>query len=183
MEKIISLILYKIFKKELLSITLKGNQLIICISENKLPMVLHFLRDNCLFLCKQLLDIFVTDYPNRKNRFEINYLLVSIKHNLRVIIRINVQETAYLPSVSNIFKSANWLEREVWDMFGIYFYNHPDLRRILTDYGFFGYPLRKDFPLTGYLEVRYDDDEKRVVLEPLEIMQEFRYFDFKQPWK
>uniref|UniRef100_A0A385KE79 NADH dehydrogenase [ubiquinone] iron-sulfur protein 3 n=1 Tax=Leiosporoceros dussii TaxID=263836 RepID=A0A385KE79_9EMBR len=130
-----------------------------------------------------LIDICGVDYPSRKQRFEVVYNLLSIRYNSRIRVQSSVNEITPICSVVGLFPSAGWWEREVWDMFGVYFSNHPDLRRILTDYGFEGHPLRKDFPLSGYFEVRYDDSEKRVVSEPIEMTQEFRYFDFASPWE
>jgi len=130
----------------------------------------------------QLLDLFAVDYPFKKNRFEINYVFLSLKNIFRVIFKLTVLKDWSVFSLTKFYKSANWLEREIWDMFGVFFYDHPDLRRILTDYGFDGYPLRKDFPITGFKEVRYDDERKKIVLEPIRMTQEFRYFDFTTPW-
>ncbi len=145
--------------------------------------VLTFLRDdqNCQF--KILLDVTAVDFPERDERFEVVYHLLSLKHNQRVRVKLAADEETPVPSVTEVFNSANWLEREAWDMYGIYFSGHPDLRRLLTDYGFEGHPLRKDFPLTGYVEVRYDEDQKRVVYEPVKLSQEFRSFDFMSPWE
>ena len=145
--------------------------------------VLTFLRDdaNCQFKC--LMDVCGVDYPERDERFEVVYNLLSLKHNLRVRVKLSTDEETPVPSVTGVFNSAGWWEREAWDLFGIYFSDHPDLRRILTDYGFEGHPLRKDFPLTGYVEMRYDDEEKRVVYEPVSLTQEFRSFDFLSPWE
>jgi len=145
--------------------------------------VLAFLRDdeNCQF--KVLSDICGVDYPDREERFEVNYNLLSLKQNKRIRIKVSVDETMMIPSVTGIYSSANWFEREVWDMYGVRFNDHPDLRRILTDYGFDGHPQRKDFPLTGYVELRYDPDKQRVVYEPVKLDQEFRNFDFLSPWE
>ena len=129
------------------------------------------------------MDIWGVDFPSNKERFEVNYLLLSIRFNIRIIVKVTVNEEDAIESVEEIFSSAGWLEREVWDMFGVYFVGNKDLRRILTDYGFEGHPLRKDFPLSGYTEVRYDDGEKRIVVEPSELAQEFRYFNFNSPWE
>lgn len=142
----------------------------------------YFLKNHSNTRFRLLVDICGVDYPSRKKRFEVVYNLLSIQFNSRIRIQTSVDEITPLASVGSVFPSAGWWEREVWDMFGIYFTNHPDLRRILTDYGFEGHPLRKDFPLSGYVEVRYDDSEKRVVSEPIEMTQEFRYFDFTSPW-
>jgi len=141
------------------------------------------LRDDPRLLFKVLIDVTAVDYPERPERFEVVYQLLSTKTNRRVRIKVATDETSAVPSISTVFSSAGWYEREVWDLFGIYFADHPDLRRILTDYGFDGHPLRKDFPLTGYVEVRYDEDRKRVVYEPVRLKQEFRSFDFMSPWE
>ena len=138
-------------------------------------------NDKCRF--KQLIDITAVDYPNRESRFKIVYLLLSLENNLRVIVNTNIEDKKIVPSLTKIFPSANWMEREVFDMYGILFKDHPDLRRILTDYGFEGYPLRKDFPLTGHTEVRYSEDKKKVVSEPVKLDQEYRNFDFESPWE
>jgi len=138
-------------------------------------------NDKCRF--KQLIDITAVDYPNRESRFKIVYLLLSLENNLRVIVNTNIEDKKIVPSLTKIFPSANWMEREVFDMYGISFKDHPDLRRILTDYGFEGYPLRKDFPLTGHTEVRYSEEKKKVVSEPVKLDQEYRNFDFESPWE
>lgn len=145
--------------------------------------VLKLLQKHQNFQFKSLMDIWGVDYPERDKRFEVNYLLLSIRYNIRVVVRVNVAEFEGVPSATTVFNSAGWLEREVWDMYGVVFFENPDLRRILTDYGFDGHPLRKDFPLSGFMEVRYDDSEKRVVYEPIEVSQEFRLFNFKSPWE
>uniref|UniRef100_A0A2I8B6M3 NADH dehydrogenase [ubiquinone] iron-sulfur protein 3 n=1 Tax=Mielichhoferia elongata TaxID=67235 RepID=A0A2I8B6M3_9BRYO len=145
--------------------------------------LLWFLKYHTNTRFQVLIDIGGVDYPSRKQRFEVVYNLLSIQYNSRIRVQTSVDEITPICSAVNIFPSAGWWEREVWDMFGVYFSDHPDLRRILTDYGFEGHPLRKDFPLSGYVEVRYDDSEKRVVSEPIEMTQEFRYFDFASPWE
>ena len=132
---------------------------------------------------KQLVDILAVDYPNKEKRFEVIYLLLSHEKNLRISVKVRVKDDEKISTLTNIFPSANWLEREVFDMNGIIFQNHPDLRRILTDYGFEGFPLRKDFPLTGYKEVRYDPEKKKVTYEPVKLQQAYRDFDFKSPWQ
>ena len=144
---------------------------------------LFYLKNHVNTQFKMLIDITAVDYPSRILRFQVVYNLLSISYNARIKIKTCVDEISLLSSVTTLYSSANWWEREVWDMFGIFFSNHPDLRRILTDYGFQGHPLRKDFPLSGFVEVRYDDSEKRVITEPVEITQEFRYFDFSSPWE
>ena len=157
---------------------------IICIvpSWALLPF-LTFLKNHTNTQFKMLIDITAVDYPSRSSRFEVVYQLLSIHYNARIRVKTNVDELTPIESVSSLFPSANWFERETWDMFGICFLHHPDLRRILTDYGFEGHPLRKDFPVSGYIEFRYDDSKKRVISEPLELSQEFRYFDFASPWE
>lgn len=150
-------------------------------SKNLLDVIL-FLKDSEISLFKMLMDIIITDYPNKKDRFSINYSLLSIKYNTRIFLNFEVNELTYVSSIVNIYKASCWLERECWDMFGVFFENHPDLRRILSDYGFNGYPLRKDFPLTGYLEMRYDDGQKRVIFETIEMTQEYRVFNFRSTW-
>jgi NADH-quinone oxidoreductase subunit C len=145
--------------------------------------VLKALRDDALCQFEVLIDICGVDYPERERRFEVVYHLLSPRCNQRIRLKCQTDEATAIPSVVEIFPGANWYEREAYDMYGILFSDHPDLRRILTDYGFQGYPLRKDFPLTGYVEVRYDDDQKRVVYEPVKLTQEFRSFDFESPWE
>lgn len=148
-----------------------------------LKQFMDILKNHTNFQFKLLSDICTVDYPSRSNRFEVIYCLLSIQYNSRVIIKTYTNETSSVESLSSLYENANWAEREVWDLYGVFFSNHPDLRRILTDYGFEGHPLRKDYPLSGYKEVRYDDLQKRVVYEPLETTQEFRYFDFSSPWE
>ncbi len=155
----------------------------ITVPVDQLKHVLLFLRDDpgCEF--KQLIDIGGVDHPDREHRFEINYQLLSLTHNWRIRVIVNTDEDTAVPSIAGIFSTANWFEREIWDLFGVFFADHPDLRRILTDYGFEGHPLRKEFPLTGYVEVRYDPEAKRVVYEPVKLTQDFRKFDFESPWE
>src|SRR5579863_1044381 len=145
--------------------------------------VLTFLRDDPQCRFSVLCDICGVDYPDRPLRFEVVYNLLSMSQNLRIRLKIETDEEQAVPSAVGVFSAAGWWEREAWDLFGIYFSDHPDLRRILTDYGFDGHPLRKDFPLTGYVELRYDEDQKRVVYEPVKLKQEFRSFDFLSPWE
>jgi len=148
-----------------------------------LTKLLTFLRDdsNCQF--KVLVDLTAVDYPEREDRFELVYILLSLSQNQRIKVKLTVGEDVAVPTASEVFSAANWYERETWDMYGIYFSDHPDLRRILTDYGFEGHPLRKDFPLTGRVEVRYDETQKRVVYDPVSLTQDFRSFDFLSPWE
>jgi len=145
--------------------------------------VLLLLRDDPKCRFEQLLDVCGADYPERPQRFEVVYNLLSLTHNRRIRVKVGTDEETPVPSVSAVYPMANWFEREAWDLYGVFFENHPDLRRILTDYGFEGHPLRKDFPLTGYVELRYDDEQKRVVYEPVKLTQEFRTFDFLSPWE
>lgn len=156
------------------------------VEPENVPLVCEFLRDHQGTRCKALMDVTAMDVPSRDKRFEVNYQLLSIEHNARMTVKTMVgghEGDAGVPSVAGLFSSANWYEREVWDMYGIFFEGHPDLRRILTDYGFQGHPMRKDFPLSGFVECRYDASKKRVVTEPLELAQEFRQFDFLSPWQ
>jgi NADH-quinone oxidoreductase subunit C len=145
--------------------------------------VLIYLRDqpNCQF--KMMVDLCGVDYPEREERFEVVYHLLSLKHNQRVRVKVTTDEGTPVPSVTGVFGAANWYEREVWDMYGVYFAEHPDLRRLLTDYGFEGHPMRKDFPQTGYVEVQYDEEQKRVVYQPVKMRQDWRSFDFLSPWE
>jgi NADH-quinone oxidoreductase subunit C len=168
---------------EVLGATTDHGELAFTIHRHAVLKVLKFLRDdaNCQF--KQLMDVCGADYPERESRFDVVYNLLSLVHNARARVKLATDETTPVPSASGLFSSAAWWEREAWDMYGIPFADHPDLRRILTDYGFDGHPLRKDFPLTGYVEVRYDDEQKRVVYEPVKLPQEFRSFDFLSPWE
>ena len=141
------------------------------------------LKENELFSFDQLIDITAIDYPSKENRFELIYILLSMKKNKRIILKTLVNENDSIDSIIQIFKASDWYERECYDLFGIKFNNHPDLRRIMTDYNFEGHPLRKDFPLTGHNEVRYDDLEKKVVYEPVKLSQEYRNFDYSSPWE
>lgn len=175
-------LLEKVFPHVIVSIVVKDDGLSVYVKKDSLSKILYFLKLNSLVQCKQLLDVLGVDYPSRRERFELLYNLLSLSFGTRVFVKVKVGFEEAISSVVNIFDSAGWLEREVWDMYGIFFSDHPDLRRILTDYGFEGFPLRKDFPLIGYNEVRYDDVAKRIVSESVEVTQEFRYFDFVTPW-
>ncbi len=169
--------------EDVIDITVALDELNVGVQRTSIVRVLTFLRDDasCQFKC--LMDICGVDYPDRDERFEVVYNLLSLGHNQRVRVKLSTGEDTPVPSVAGVFSSAGWWEREAWDLFGIYFSDHPDLRRILTDYGFEGHPLRKDFPLTGYVEMRYDDKQKRVVYEPVSLTQKFRSFDFLSPWE
>ena len=164
-------------------IKINYGQLFIETNVKNLYSVVLYLKTNDKCRFKQLIDITAVDYPGKEKRFKIVYLLLSHENNLRILININVEEKTHVPSITKIFPSANWMEREVFDMYGISFKDHPDLRRILTDYGFEGHPLRKDFPLTGHTEVRYSEKHKKVISEPVKLDQEYRNFDFESPWE
>ena len=153
------------------------------VQRDRLTEVMTFLRDAPELRFQQMMDLCGTDYPNRPERFEVVYNLLSLEFNRRIQIKVMTDEDTPVPSITPLFSSANWFEREAWDLYGIFFDGHPDLRRILTDYGFEGHPLRKDFPLTGYVEVRYDEEQKRCVYEPVSLTQDFRMFDFISPWE
>jgi len=158
-------------------------QIVLRIPISAIQSVLTALRDDQHAAFNQMSDLTAVDYPERPERFEMVYQLLSMQNNMRLRLLASVNEGQAVPSITSVYGSANWAEREVWDMFGIFFAGHPDLRRLLTDYGFEGHPLRKDFPLTGHVEVRYDDTQRRVVNEPVSLVQEFRDFDFLSPWE
>jgi len=160
-----------------------GNELEVLIAPEGVVPVLQFLKDHHNAQFASLADICGMDVPSRHYRFEIIYNLLSLRYNSRIRVKTYTDELTPIESACDVFKAANWHEREIWDMYGVFFSNHPDLRRILTDYGFEGHPQRKDFPLSGYVEVRYDDEAKRVVVEPVELAQEFRKFDLESPWE
>ena len=162
---------------------IKSDELTVILSKSILIKVINFLKDDKDFQFKQLIDICGVDFPNRVERFEIVYHLLSLSLNQRIRVKLSVKDGDMVPSIVSIFDAANWYEREVWDLYGVIFSDHPDLRRILTDYGFEGHPLRKDFPLSGFTQVKYDDTEKRVVNERVNLVQDFRSFDFESPWE
>ena len=162
---------------------IENQELLIEINEKDLEEVVQFLKSNERFKFRQLIDIAGVDYPEEEKRFKLVYLLLSHENNNRIKISISFEINQVINSITKIFPSANWMEREVFDMYGIKFKNHPDLRRILTDYGFKGHPLRKDFPLTGFNEVRYSEKEKKVIYEPVKLEQNYRNFDFESPWE
>ena len=169
--------------EDIVSVAQRLDELTVVAQAGSIAKVLAFLRDDdqCDFKC--LVDVCGVDWPERERRFDVVYNLLSVKLNQRIRVRIETDEHTPVPTVTGVFPSAGWYEREAWDLYGIYFADHPDLRRILTDYGFEGHPLRKDFPLTGHVEVRYDDEQKRVVYEPVKLTQDFRRFDFLSPWE
>ncbi|RUW51906.1 NADH-quinone oxidoreductase subunit C [Mesorhizobium sp. M1A.F.Ca.ET.072.01.1.1] len=158
-------------------------ELTVCVEPGNLTEVATFLRDDphCQFV--SIIDICGADYPSRAKRFDVVYHLLSPKQNVRIRLKVQADEETLVPSLTGVYPGADWFERETYDLYGVLFSGHPDLRRILTDYGFEGHPLRKDFPLTGFVEVRYDDEAKRVIYEPVELKQEFRNFDFLSPWE
>jgi len=168
---------------KILSSKIKHDQINICIEDNNLIEVTIFLKTHSSTKFKQLIDITAVDYPERDKRFKMVYLLLSHEKNSRIKIEFDIKEGEILSSLTSIFPSANWMEREVFDMYGVEFKDHPDLRRILTDYGFKGHPLRKDFPLTGHNEVRYSEEDKKVIYEPVKLEQNYRNFDYESPWE
>ncbi|MCB2099934.1 MAG: NADH-quinone oxidoreductase subunit C [Rhodobacterales bacterium] len=169
--------------KEVTGTEIRLDELMVEAKRDSIVRVLTFLRDdaNCKF--RQMVDICGVDYPEDAERFEVVYNLLSLSHNRRVRVKVRTTAEVPVPSATGVYSAANWFEREVWDLYGVMFSGHPDLRRIMTDYGFEGHPLRKDFPLTGYVELRYDDEQKRVVYEPVSLPQEFRSYDFLSPWE
>ena len=177
-KKINSELTTKINKTEI-----KHNQIYLETDKDDLVDVCLFLKTNNDTKFKQLIDITVVDYPERAKRFDLVYLFLSHEYNQRIILKYSISENEVISSLTKIFPAANWMEREVFDMYGVTFKDHPDLRRILTDYGFEGHPLRKDFPLTGHSEVRYSEDEKKVISEPVKLEQNFRNFDYESPWE
>ncbi|KAJ3335047.1 hypothetical protein HDU93_006605 [Gonapodya sp. JEL0774] len=172
-----------VLPKYIQRVTVFKDELTLYIAPSAVVPVMTFLRDHTQSQYKQCMDVCGVDFPTRPNRFEVVYHLQSIRYNSRIRVKTYADEVSAVPSVTPIWVGANWYEREAYDMYGIFFSGHPDLRRILTDYGFEGHPLRKDFPLTGYVEVRYDEEKKRVVAEPLELSQQFRNFDYSSAWE
>lgn len=168
---------------DVLSAEVERQELVLSVQRAAIVKVITFLRDDPKCQFNQLLDICGVDFPEREDRFDVVYHLLSMNRNERIRIKVTASEETPVPSVTEIYPCADWFEREVWDMYGVFFSDHPDLRRILTDYGFDGHPQRKDFPLTGYVEMRYDEEQKRVIYEPVELVQDFRTFDFLSPWE
>ncbi len=165
------------------AVSVAHDELVVEAREDQVVRVLKFLRDDASCHFEQLIDLCGVDYPERDPRFDVVYHLLSMSNNQRLRLKVGVNEDRPVPSVTEVYPSAGWWERETWDLYGIHFSGNPDLRRLLTDYGFEGHPLRKDFPLTGYVELRYDNEQKRVVYEPVKLTQEFRRFDFLSPWE
>lgn len=172
-----------VFGDVLVSSAVDRGELTLTVQASSIIKVLTYLRDDTSCLFTMLVDVCGVDYPEREKRFEVVYHLLSVRQNQRIRVKLATDEATPVPSVYGVFRSALWFEREAWDLYGIFFSDHPDLRRILTDYGFDGHPLRKDFPQTGYVEVRYDDEQKRVVYEPVQLRQDWRSFDFLSPWE
>jgi len=168
---------------DLRSTEVQLGELVLWVNRPAVVRVLTFLRDDSTCRFEQLMDVTAVDYPTREERFEVVYNLLSVSRNHRVRVKLSTDEDTPVPSVTGVYSTAGWFERETWDMYGVFFSDHPDLRRILTDYGFEGHPLRKDFPLTGYVELRYDNEQKRVVYEPVRLTQDLRTFDFLSPWE
>lgn len=169
--------------EHVIAVAVKQGELELRVQRGSIVRVMQFLRDDSTCMFKQLMELCGVDYPTRAERFEVVYCLLSVKHNHRIRVKVATDEDTPVPSVTGVWPVAGWFEREAWDLYGIFFSDHPDLRRILTDYGFEGHPLRKDFPLTGYVELRYDAEQKRVVYEPVKLTQDFRSFDFLSPWE
>lgn len=160
-----------------------GDEQVLYVPASNLLALMTFLRDDPQLMFKQLIDVTAVDYPARSPRFDVVYQLLSMHHNRRLRVKVQADEISPVPSVCGLFSAAGWFEREVWDMYGVQFSGNPDLRRILTDYGFEGHPQRRDFPLTGYVELRYDSEQKRVLYEPVKLNQAYRSFDFLSPWE
>ena len=171
------------FSDEITSTDISYDQLTVNINVSSLEEITSFLKINSVCQFRTLIDITAVDYPEEEYRFQLIYHYLSMHQNFRIRIKIPVKDEEIVPSITSVFPAANWFEREVFDMYGILFGSHPDMRRLLTDYGFKGHPLRKDFPTTGYLEVRYDQEKKKVVYEPVKLNQEYRRFDFVSPWE
>ena len=181
--KTISNILDTVIDKNDYKLEFENGLFLLNLKQSLLIKAVKALKENENLKFNQFIDLTAVDYPNKKNRFEMVYIFLSVEFNFRIIIKFFINENDSVESITNLFPAANWYEREVWDLFGIAFNNHPDLRRLLTDYGFIGHPLRKDFPLSGNVEVKYDLNEKKVVYEPIKLTQSFREFEFESPWK
>ncbi|MFL2802531.1 MAG: NADH-quinone oxidoreductase subunit C [Paracoccaceae bacterium] len=171
------------FSEDIISSSIEYDHLSIFIVFSSIEKITSILKNNNICKFRTLIDITAIDYPEEEERFILVYHYLSMQQNIRIRIKSSIKDGQVVPSITNLFTAANWFEREVFDMYGILFSNHPDMRRILTDYGFKGHPLRKDFPTTGYLELRYDQERKKVVYEPVKLTQEYRRFDFMSPWE
>lgn len=183
LEELKSHILDSKIAKDIESADVESGELNIVVNAQSINKVLTFLRDDKKCLFSMLVSICGADYPAREKRFDVVYQMLSVRHNQRIRVKLQADKMTFVPSATKVFECANWYEREVWDLYGIKFANHPDLRRILTDYNFEGHPMRKDFPLTGHVEVRYDLEKKKVAYEGVSLTQEFRNFDFMNPWE
>ena len=172
-----------VLSEQVLATSIEHDELIVSVRVDQIVKIITFLRDDPMCLFRVLIDVCGIDFPERPKRFEVVYNLLSLVHNQRIRLKVEADDKLPVPSITGVHSSANWFEREIWDMYGVMFSEHPDLRRLLTDYGFEGHPLRKDFPLTGFVETRYDDERKRVVYDPVNLPQEFRKFDFLSPWE
>ena len=172
-----------VLSEQVLATSIEHDELIVSVRVDQIVKIITFLRDDPMCLFRVLIDVCGIDFPERPKRFEVVYNLLSLVHNQRIRLKVEADGNLPVPSITGVHSSANWFEREIWDMYGVMFSDHPDLRRLLTDYGFEGHPLRKDFPLTGFVETRYDDERKRVVYDPVNLPQEFRKFDFLSPWE
>jgi NADH-quinone oxidoreductase subunit C len=170
-------------KKVITDYVFEKDELVLKGAAQSLVDIMQFLHSDAECYFEQLIDITAVDYPQRTERFEVVYNLISYRQNYRIRVKVQTDEDTPIPSITSVYNAANWFEREVWDMFGVMFSDHPDLRRILTDYGFEGHPLRKEFPLTGNVELRYDEEQQRVVYEPVTLQQDFRNFDNLSPWE
>ena len=168
---------------QILSHDMMHGEIVITTEPQHIVRVLRFLRDDNECEFRMLASLCGVDYPDREKRFDVVYNLLSLSQNIRIRVKLMVAENEFVPTATGVFSTAGWFEREAWDLYGIYFDGHPDLRRILTDYGFEGHPLRKDFPLTGHVELRYDEEQRRVVYEPVHLVQDFRTFDYLSPWE
>ena len=183
MDKNLEKVLSSLLDKNTYKISFDNDNHKVNINSSDLFKVVKNIKNNDKLKFSQLLELTAVDYPDRAKRFSLVYIFLSIEYNSRIILTTDIKENDTIDSITSLFSSANWYEREVWDLFGVTFMNHPDLRRILTDYGFSGFPLRKDFPLSGNVEVRYDMTSKKVVYEPVKLTQDFRDFDFESPWE
>ena len=171
------------YSEDIISSNIEHDHISICIVFSSIESITSILKLNSIFKFRTLIDITAIDFPSEEKRFTLVYHYLSMQQNIRIRLKSSIKEGQIVPSITKLFPAANWFEREVFDMYGILFSNHPDMRRILTDYGFQGHPLRKDFPTTGYLELRYDQERKKVVYEPVKLTQEYRRFDFMSPWE
>lgn len=171
-----------LYPSGILKVFIENNEMELHVRKEHLLNFFKLVKDHSWTQFKVVSDIIAVDYPGRSNRFDIIYQILSQRYNSRMNVLVSIGELSSIPSITSLYKGASWYEREVWDLFGIFFEGHPDLRRILTDYSFEGHPLRKDFPLTGYFEIFYDDTQKRIVYEPVSLVQEYRYFTFNNPW-